>query len=82
METRQMDRQTKWWGQFAFTPLVDLFLVSLIYDKILSMVVSYYSMCNMFLSELPSFLAAMMFAVHPIHTEAVRYHTVTYNVTC
>ena len=25
----------------------------------------------MFLSELPSFIAALLFAVHPIHTEAV-----------
>lgn len=28
-------------------------------------------MCNMFIQELPSFIAAMLFAVHPIHTEAV-----------
>lgn len=28
-------------------------------------------MCSMFLSELSSFAAAMLFAVHPIHTEAV-----------
>ena len=29
----------------------------------------------MFLKERTSFLAAMLFAVHPIHTEAVRWNT-------
>ncbi|KAH3739013.1 protein O-mannosyl-transferase TMTC3-like isoform X2 [Dreissena polymorpha] len=33
--------------------------------------VMYMRVCNMFLDEVPSFLAALMFAVHPIHTEAV-----------
>lgn len=33
--------------------------------------IMYMRMCNMFIQELPSFLAAMLFAVHPIHTEAV-----------
>lgn len=28
-------------------------------------------MCSMFLPELSSFVAAILFAVHPIHTEAV-----------
>ncbi|KAL4232814.1 Protein O-mannosyl-transferase tmtc3 [Mactra antiquata] len=28
-------------------------------------------MCNMFIQELPSFVASLLFAVHPIHTEAV-----------
>ena len=27
--------------------------------------------CCMFLHELPSFIAGLLFAVHPIHTEAV-----------
>jgi hypothetical protein len=31
----------------------------------------YFRMCSMFLPELSSFVAAMLFAVHPIHTEAV-----------
>ncbi|KAF5297988.1 hypothetical protein FQA39_LY11863 [Lamprigera yunnana] len=31
----------------------------------------YFRMCSMFLPELSSFAAAMLFAVHPIHTEAV-----------
>lgn len=33
---------------------------------------SIYRMCTMFLPELMSFVAAILFAVHPIHTEAVR----------
>lgn len=33
--------------------------------------VMYLRMCSMFLQELPSFVAALLFAVHPIHTEAV-----------
>ncbi|XP_060558909.1 protein O-mannosyl-transferase TMTC3-like [Ruditapes philippinarum] len=33
--------------------------------------IMYMKMCNMFIPELPSFVAAMLFAVHPIHTEAV-----------
>lgn len=28
-------------------------------------------MCSLFLPEISSFIAAMLFAVHPIHTEAV-----------
>ena len=28
-------------------------------------------MCSMFIQEFSSFLAALLFAVHPIHTEAV-----------
>lgn len=28
-------------------------------------------MCSLFLPEISSFVAAMLFAVHPIHTEAV-----------
>lgn len=32
-----------------------------------------YRMCAMLLPELASFAAAMLFAVHPIHTEAVSY---------
>ncbi|GLH05530.1 Protein O-mannosyl-transferase TMTC3 [Gryllus bimaculatus] len=31
----------------------------------------YYRMCSLFLPEISSFVAAMLFAVHPIHTEAV-----------
>ncbi|XP_060530397.1 protein O-mannosyl-transferase Tmtc3-like [Cylas formicarius] len=31
----------------------------------------YFRMCSMFLPELSSFVAAMLFAVHPVHTEAV-----------
>ncbi|XP_046394018.1 protein O-mannosyl-transferase Tmtc3 [Ischnura elegans] len=31
----------------------------------------YFRMCSMFLPEISSFIAAMLFAVHPIHTEAV-----------
>ncbi|XP_043246017.1 protein O-mannosyl-transferase Tmtc3-like isoform X1 [Amphibalanus amphitrite] len=31
----------------------------------------FFRMCVMFVSELTSFLAALLFAVHPIHTEAV-----------
>lgn len=31
----------------------------------------YFRMCSMFVPELSSFAAAMLFAVHPIHTEAV-----------
>ncbi|XP_066245654.1 protein O-mannosyl-transferase Tmtc3-like isoform X1 [Euwallacea similis] len=31
----------------------------------------YFRMCSMFLPDLASFVAAMLFAVHPIHTEAV-----------
>ncbi|XP_023716929.1 protein O-mannosyl-transferase Tmtc3 [Cryptotermes secundus] len=31
----------------------------------------YFRMCSMFLSEISSFIASMLFAVHPIHTEAV-----------
>ncbi|XP_063885771.1 protein O-mannosyl-transferase Tmtc3-like [Scylla paramamosain] len=31
----------------------------------------YYRMCSMFLPELSSFVASLLFAVHPIHTEAV-----------
>lgn len=31
----------------------------------------YFRMCSMFLPEISSFVAAMLFAVHPIHTEAV-----------
>ncbi|XP_017781119.1 PREDICTED: transmembrane and TPR repeat-containing protein CG4050-like [Nicrophorus vespilloides] len=31
----------------------------------------YFRMCSMFLPELSSFVAAMLFAVHPIHVEAV-----------
>ncbi|XP_063909956.1 protein O-mannosyl-transferase Tmtc3-like [Zophobas morio] len=31
----------------------------------------YFRMCSMFLPELSSFVAAMLFVVHPIHTEAV-----------
>ncbi|PSN43004.1 Transmembrane and TPR repeat-containing protein [Blattella germanica] len=30
----------------------------------------YFRMCSMFLPEISSFIAAMLFAVHPIHTEA------------
>lgn len=30
-------------------------------------------MCTMFLPELMSFVAAILFSVHPIHTEAVKY---------
>ncbi|XP_044748046.1 protein O-mannosyl-transferase Tmtc3 [Coccinella septempunctata] len=33
--------------------------------------VMYFRMCSMFLPELSSFVAAMLFSVHPIHTEAV-----------
>ncbi|WAR08944.1 TMTC3-like protein [Mya arenaria] len=33
--------------------------------------VMYMRVCTMFLSEFPSFVAALLFAVHPIHTEAV-----------
>lgn len=41
--------------------------------KILSLIDVYVNcrMCSMFLPELSSFVAAMLFAVHPIHTEAV-----------
>ncbi|CAB0009508.1 unnamed protein product [Nesidiocoris tenuis] len=31
----------------------------------------YFKMCSMFLPELPSFISAILFTVHPIHTEAV-----------
>ncbi|KAF6216658.1 hypothetical protein GE061_001004 [Apolygus lucorum] len=31
----------------------------------------YFKMCSMFLQELPAFIAALLFTVHPIHTEAV-----------
>ncbi|XP_043225531.1 protein O-mannosyl-transferase Tmtc3-like [Amphibalanus amphitrite] len=31
----------------------------------------YFRLCNLFVSKKCSFLAAMMFAVHPVHTEAV-----------
>lgn len=31
----------------------------------------YFRMCSLFLPEISSFIAAMLFAVHPIHTEAV-----------
>ncbi|CAG0918847.1 unnamed protein product [Notodromas monacha] len=35
-------------------------------------------MCSMFLPEIASFVAAMLFAVHPIHTEArVQLRSVT-----
>lgn len=34
----------------------------------------FYRVCNMFLKELTSFLAALLFAVHPIHTEAVSFN--------
>lgn len=34
----------------------------------------FYRVCNMFLKELTSFLAALLFAVHPIHTEAVSFY--------
>lgn len=30
-------------------------------------------MCSMFLPELASFVSSMLFAVHPIHTEAVSF---------
>ncbi|XP_045479364.1 protein O-mannosyl-transferase Tmtc3-like [Harmonia axyridis] len=33
--------------------------------------VMYFRMCSMFLPEIASFVAAMLFSVHPIHTEAV-----------
>lgn len=33
----------------------------------------FYRLCTMFLPELGSFVAAMLFAVHPIHTEAVSF---------
>ncbi|CAL4135362.1 unnamed protein product, partial [Meganyctiphanes norvegica] len=31
----------------------------------------YYRMCGLFLCEMSSFVAALLFAVHPVHTEAV-----------
>ncbi|XP_055629787.1 protein O-mannosyl-transferase Tmtc3-like [Toxorhynchites rutilus septentrionalis] len=42
-------------------------------NMVLHLVVSlmYFRMCAMLLSEVSSFAAAMLFAVHPIHTEAV-----------
>lgn len=33
----------------------------------------HFRMCAMLLSETASFAAALLFAVHPIHTEAVSY---------
>jgi protein O-mannosyl-transferase len=44
-------------------------------------------MCATFLSELASFVSAMLFAVHPIHTEAVSFafsgdHEKCTNVLC
>ncbi|CAG7727509.1 unnamed protein product [Allacma fusca] len=44
-------------------------LVNVILHGIVS--VLYFRVCAMFLPELGSFVAAMLFAVHPIHTEAV-----------
>jgi hypothetical protein len=38
-------------------------------------------MCSIFLSELSSFAAAMLFAVHPIHTEAVSIIILASNTT-
>nr|CAD7392097.1 unnamed protein product [Timema cristinae] len=44
-------------------------LVNIILHSIVCLM--YYRMCSMFLPEVSSFVAAMLFAVHPIHTEAV-----------
>ena len=30
-----------------------------------------FRMCQLFVSEFTSFVAALLFAVHPVHTEAV-----------
>ncbi|VVC91724.1 unnamed protein product [Leptidea sinapis] len=44
-------------------------LVNLLLHALVSLL--YYRVCAMFLPEFASFVAAMLFAVHPIHTEAV-----------
>lgn len=44
-------------------------LVNVVLHTIVSLM--YFRMCAMLLSEVSSFAAAMLFAVHPIHTEAV-----------
>lgn len=44
-------------------------LVNLILHALVSLL--YYRVCAMFLPEFASFVAAILFAVHPIHTEAV-----------
>ncbi|XP_063635833.1 protein O-mannosyl-transferase Tmtc3 isoform X1 [Cydia splendana] len=44
-------------------------LVNLLLHALVSLL--YYKVCAMFLPEFASFVAAMLFAVHPIHTEAV-----------
>ncbi|XP_059617284.1 protein O-mannosyl-transferase Tmtc3 [Phlebotomus argentipes] len=44
-------------------------LVNLLLHTLVSLM--YFRMCTMFLPELMSFAAAMLFAVHPVHTEAV-----------
>ncbi|KAL1506759.1 hypothetical protein ABEB36_006062 [Hypothenemus hampei] len=44
-------------------------LVNVILHSIVCLM--YFRMCSMFLPVLPSFVASMLFAVHPIHTEAV-----------
>ncbi|XP_050507448.1 protein O-mannosyl-transferase Tmtc3 [Diabrotica virgifera virgifera] len=44
-------------------------LVNMLLHSVVCLI--YFRMCSMFLPELSSFVAAMLFAVHPIHTEAV-----------
>uniref|UniRef100_A0A1B6F0B4 dolichyl-phosphate-mannose--protein mannosyltransferase n=1 Tax=Cuerna arida TaxID=1464854 RepID=A0A1B6F0B4_9HEMI len=44
-------------------------LVNLILHAVVCLM--YFRMCSMFLPEISSFVSAMLFAVHPIHTEAV-----------
>ncbi|CAH1967227.1 unnamed protein product [Acanthoscelides obtectus] len=44
-------------------------LVNMLLHSVVCLI--YFRMCSMFLPELSSFAAAMLFAVHPIHTEAV-----------
>ncbi|KAL9702669.1 hypothetical protein quinque_006187 [Culex quinquefasciatus] len=44
-------------------------LVNMLLHTVVSLM--YFRMCAMLLSEVSSFAAAMLFAVHPIHTEAV-----------
>ncbi|XP_049825816.1 protein O-mannosyl-transferase Tmtc3-like [Aethina tumida] len=44
-------------------------LVNMILHSVVCLM--YFRMCSMFLPELASFVSSMLFAVHPIHTEAV-----------
>ncbi|XP_018332006.1 transmembrane and TPR repeat-containing protein CG4050 [Agrilus planipennis] len=44
-------------------------LVNVVFHAVVCLL--YFRLCSIFLSEMSSFMAAMLFTVHPIHTEAV-----------